>query len=239
MLVLGTCLIFSTYSANAISIPKISKSTFVPSSTTMKSRGNVFAPLGHIQFCNRNPSQCRTIRGKKQRVKNKVVLNAKNWSELKRINYRTNSNIRPISDQRKHGTLDVWSVGRGSGDCEDYALRKRHDLIALGWPSSALMITTALDHLRRPHAVLLVRTSKGDFILDNLTNRIRPWRHVPYRWAKRQSEYNPKKWVRLSGYNPVKRFKNKKIKSKAQAQRDLKKLLKRLKIKPVYKKRRT
>ncbi len=49
------------------------------------------------------------------------------------------------------------------------------------------------------HAVLIVHTNRGDFVLDNQTGRIRSWSETGYTWLKRQSRQNPKKWVRLSG----------------------------------------
>ena len=44
--------------------------------------------------------------------------------------------------------------------------------------------------------MLLVRTDKGDYVLDNLTPLIKPWKSVPYTWIKWQSRNDPNVWVR-------------------------------------------
>ena len=219
----------------AVNLPKIPKSVFVPKSSKMKSHGQIYPPLGHIQFCNRNPRQCRVSSGSKRKHRKKVILNKKTWSELIRINLRVNRSIKARTDQAMHGIVDKWSVGNRYGDCEDYAIRKRHELMKLGWPSSSVLITTAWDNYKRPHAVLLVKTNRGDFILDNLTNKVRPWRKVPYRWVKQQSEYNPKKWVKLTSYRKSKLTKRRKSRQQKSSQQKLKQVLKRYNIKPVYK----
>ena len=56
---------------------------------------------------------------------------------------------------------------RTKGDCEDYALLKRHTLIRKGWPVGSLLLTVVRDEKGEGHAVLTARTKQGDFILDN------------------------------------------------------------------------
>jgi hypothetical protein len=83
------------------------------------------------------------------------------------------------------------------GDCEDYALLKRQVLMQRGWPASALLITVVRDEKNDGHAILTARTAKGDFILDNKFDEVRPWYGVPYTYVMRQSYINPKVWVSL------------------------------------------
>ena len=45
------------------------------------------------------------------------------------------------------------------------------------------------------HAVLLARTSRGDFVLDNKTDRVRRWYETAYHFVKRQSVNDPNRWV--------------------------------------------
>ena len=47
------------------------------------------------------------------------------------------------------------------------------------------------------HAVLTVRTSHGDFILDNLEPRVLAWTDTEYTYLKRQSERNSGAWVAI------------------------------------------
>ena len=45
------------------------------------------------------------------------------------------------------------------------------------------------------HAVLTVATDHGDYILDNLTDKILLWSQTPYAYYKRQSQSDPNVWV--------------------------------------------
>jgi predicted transglutaminase-like cysteine proteinase len=49
------------------------------------------------------------------------------------------------------------------------------------------------------HAVLTVKTNRGEFILDNLTDDILLWSRTPYQYYKRQSQSDPNLWVWLDG----------------------------------------
>lgn len=127
-----------------------------------------------------------------------VVLTPQAWKQLVKVNNRINTKIVSVTDRARTGRLDVWSVSGNRGDCEDYAIQKRAALIHLGWPSHSALITLVMDPLYGPHAVLVVRTNKGDFVLDNLRKSVVPWQETPYQWIKRQSIANPRKWVRLT-----------------------------------------
>ena len=48
------------------------------------------------------------------------------------------------------------------------------------------------------HAVLTVRTDAGDYILDNLDERVLRWTDTPYRFLKRQAEANSGKWAGIA-----------------------------------------
>ena len=74
---------------------------------------------------------------------------------------------------------------------------KRHELLKLGWPSSALLMTVVSDEKGEGHAVLTVRTTAGDFILDNKVDEVRIWNEAPYRFLVRESSLNPRVWVDL------------------------------------------
>jgi len=52
--------------------------------------------------------------------------------------------------------------------------------------------------------VLTVRTSRGEFILDNLEPRVLAWADTEYSYLKRQSERNSGTWVTINdGRNEV------------------------------------
>ena len=49
----------------------------------------------------------------------------------------------------------------------------------------------------RGHAVLTVRTNRGDFVLDNLTTKVMLWKDTPYTYLKRQSARHAGHWVSI------------------------------------------
>jgi predicted transglutaminase-like cysteine proteinase len=76
-------------------------------------------------------------------------------------------------------------------------------LIQAGWPREALLITVVRDKKGEGHAVLTVKTDKGDFILDNQEEEILLWSETGYRYVKRQSQINPNVWVSLGDQRPA------------------------------------
>ncbi len=87
------------------------------------------------------------------------------------------------------------------GDCEDYVLEKRRQIQALGVPLSNLLITVVRKPDGEGHAILTVRTNKGDFVLDNLSDRVKPWEDTGYWYLKRQASNHTGRWVSIDGFN--------------------------------------
>jgi predicted transglutaminase-like cysteine proteinase len=123
-----------------------------------------------------------------------VELTAQRRDVLQRINRRVNASIRP---QMEAAGDDLWQIAPVSGDCEDYALTKRRDLIEQGWPAHVLRMATARTFEGEAHAVLVVTTSQGDIVLDNRTNVIKPWNHTDLRFIKVQSAEDPRQWGQM------------------------------------------
>jgi predicted transglutaminase-like cysteine proteinase len=121
------------------------------------------------------------------------------WARLNRINDAVNRAIAPQDDMTTYGQADYWATpledGRKVGDCEDYVLEKQRALIGAGLPREALSIATVTTNWGEAHAVLLVTTQQGEFVLDNLSRQIVAWSDAPYRWNKRQSPGQPFHWV--------------------------------------------
>jgi len=59
-------------------------------------------------------------------------------------------------------------------------------------------MTVVYDLHGEGHAILTVKTDKGDFILDNLVNNIRSWDATGYYFLKRQSQQDPNIWVSVN-----------------------------------------
>jgi predicted transglutaminase-like cysteine proteinase len=157
-------------------------------------------PIGWVQFCNDNPGECDAQRGSAR----DVLLNAKAWGDLVRINRWANDHIKPLTDLEHWGVVERWDYPNdGYGDCEDYVLLKRQMLMKAGWPRSALLVTVVRDKKGDGHAVLTVKTDKGEFILDNQNEGIVLWSESGYRFVKRQSQFDPNTWVALGDPPPA------------------------------------
>jgi predicted transglutaminase-like cysteine proteinase len=158
------------------------------------------APIGWVEFCNENPRECS---GPSTEPRD-VVLTPKVWKDLVRVNKWVNDNIEPVTDMDHWGVVEKWSYpDDGKGDCEDYVLLKRRMLMRAGWPREALLITVVRDKKGEGHAVLTVKTDKGDFILDNQEEQVLLWSDTGYRFVKRQSQGNPNIWVSLGDPRPT------------------------------------
>ena len=95
------------------------------------------------------------------------------WRDLVRVNRWVNETIKPMTDMDHWGVIEKWSLPTdGYGDCEDYVLLKRKMLIDAGWPREALLITVVRDKKGEGHAVLTVKTDKGEFVLDNQNENV-------------------------------------------------------------------
>lgn len=128
-----------------------------------------------------------------------LVLSADVWQMMQDVNQQVNAQIRQRSDIDNYGVEDYWETpleaGKDSGDCEDFVLEKRKRLLDRGLPMNALSIALVETEHGDPHAVLLVETDKGDYVLDNLSSHILPWQDVHYTWLERQSSWDPDIWV--------------------------------------------
>jgi predicted transglutaminase-like cysteine proteinase len=157
----------------------------------IKERQPTLAPMGHVIFCQKHPNQCRPAGTKL------VSLTDKKRQELYTVNASINQKIRAVHERKTGGFSDNWAIVQRSGDCEDFALTKRAELIRRGWPASALRIAVGTTYAGEGHAVLIVRTNEGDLVLDNLAPNIRHWKEAPIRWIKIQSGTNPKRWHKI------------------------------------------
>ena len=117
------------------------------------------------------------------------MLTPKAWADMVKVNDWVNDNIKPMTDLEHWGVVERWNYpDDGYGDCEDYVLLKRRMLMQAGWPREALLITVVRDKKGDGHAVLTVKTNRGEFILDNQEAEILAWNKTGYRFVKRQSQ---------------------------------------------------
>ena len=158
------------------------------------------APIGWVEFCASQPTECATT----PTTPRDVVLTPRAFTDLVRVNKWVNDTIKPMTDLEHWGVVEKWSYpDDGYGDCEDYVLLKRRLLISAGWPREALLITVVRDKKDEGHAVLTVKTDRGEFILDNQAEDVLPWSDTGYRFVKRQSQHDPNVWVAIGDPRPA------------------------------------
>ena len=158
------------------------------------------APIGWVEFCAEYAPECDTGTLDAR----DVVLTAKSWKDLTRINKWVNDTVKPITDLEHWGVVERWNYpDDGYGDCEDYVLLKRRMLMQSGWPRQALLITVVRDKRGDGHAVLTVKTDKGEFVLDNQVEDVLLWSETGYRFVKRQSQNDPNVWLALGDSRPA------------------------------------
>lgn len=159
----------------------------------MRLAGKANPPIGHYEFCKTYGNECRAT----QSDPGPAPLTEVRWKELLDVNYTVNATVQPLTDQEIYGVEERWDYPRSVGDCEDFALQKRKLLIEQGFEPSDLLLTVVLQPNGEGHAVLTVRTDHGDFILDNMRNKVLLWSDTEYTYLKRQSSDDPGRWVKL------------------------------------------
>lgn len=168
-------------------------SSFAAPAGTMRIIGEANPPIGHYEFCRTYASECEGA----YRDAGPLKLTEEKWAAMLDINYTVNTSIEPMTDQEIYGVEERWAYPRTVGDCEDFVLLKRKMLIKKGFDPSDLLITVVLQPNGEGHAVLTVRTDHGDFVLDNMRNKVMLWADTEYTFLKRQASNNPARWVKL------------------------------------------
>jgi predicted transglutaminase-like cysteine proteinase len=159
----------------------------------MLTGGMTSQPIGHYEFCKVQPAECAI----RTRDLGPETMTGALWKVLVDVNAAVNRAIRPMNDFDIFGKDEVWAYPNGVGDCEDYVLEKRRTLTARGLSLSNLLITVVRKADGEGHAILTVRTDKGDFVLDNLNNVVRQWDNTGYRFLKRQASDHTGRWVSI------------------------------------------
>jgi predicted transglutaminase-like cysteine proteinase len=159
------------------------------------------APFQHVRFCLHYPSDCKSDTSGTERIE----FNAEISELLKRVNRSVNMSIAPTTKGYGSNLGEGWTIAPGTGDCNDYAVTKRHELLENGLPSKALRLSVVKTTSGLGHLVLVVVTTKGDIVLDNLTEVIRPWQSTDYQWIKVQSTSDPRFWneIKSPGIGPM------------------------------------
>lgn len=148
---------------------------------------------GWVTFCETYPAECEVDRSEPAIV----TLDARTWETVLDVNARVNAAVRPVEDWEGYGVADMWTFPTsGFGDCEDYQLLKRNLLAQAGVPRRAMRMAVVIDENNSGHAVLMLRTDRGDFVLDNKHDRVVPWYRTGYTYVKREGS-DGSRWTSL------------------------------------------
>jgi predicted transglutaminase-like cysteine proteinase len=156
--------------------------------------GPTLPPFAHSMFCVHYPTECKVrrmvFRG------GKVRMTMRRWLDVIEVNSDVNHSI--IPQQMNEGPADEkWVISPARGDCNDFAVTKRHELIARGWPARALLLAEVVTSSGDHHLVLVVHVQEGDFVADNLHPNVRPWSDAAYEWVRIQTPANPQYWAKV------------------------------------------
>jgi predicted transglutaminase-like cysteine proteinase len=159
------------------------QSPFASGQAALRSAGKAGPTPAWIKFCERLPQECAVDLAEPHMI----PLDQQIWDTIVQINEQVNRAILSVTDQDRWGVVDRWDYpDDGLGDCEDIQLLKRKLLIEVGLPRRALRMTVAIDEQGAGHAVLMVRTDFGDFILDNKKDAVLSWQETGYGYVKRE-----------------------------------------------------
>ncbi len=78
-----------------------------------------------------------------------------------------------------------------------HVVTKRRELLRLNLPASALLIAVVHTDAGEGHLVLIVRTDRGEFVLDNLASDMHLSCQTSYASKSRQSSAGPMIWERM------------------------------------------
>ena len=166
---------------------------------SMELGGLTSQPIGHYEFCKLNAAECLVKTG----ALAPYHLTKDNWRVVFRVNHAVNVRIRPATDLDLYNRDEVWTYPVTRGDCEDYVLLKRRVLIEKGIAPGNVLITVVRKPDGEGHAVLTLRTDRGDFILDNLNEDVLNWEATEYRYLKRQSSQHSGRWMTIESRQDV------------------------------------
>lgn len=170
-------------------VPALSIDARRPSADIVPIRAQVPPPPGAQSLCSMYDWACA-------KSNRQMLIGDDTMKTVRAINARANRSIRSISDYNQYRIAERWALPtQRGGDCEDFALYKKRELIRAGIPAEQLLIAAVLDRKRQSHAVLVLRTGTQDLVLDNLTSRIVPWQKTGYTFLRLQDPRQPARWV--------------------------------------------
>ena len=149
------------------------------------------APMAHTRFCLKYPAEMQSAQGRLSRrggqARRSAALNSPDQCRREpgdRAGARRNETV----------AGENWLISPKSGDCNDFAVTKRHELLARGWPARSLLLAEVVVPWGEHHLVLVIRTQDGDLVATISGQNIRAWTKTGYQWVRVQSAANPTFW---------------------------------------------
>jgi len=129
-----------------------------------------YIPVAYSLYCLDHMDECR------QSPPARIAYTRELSGLLQQVNLAVNRDIRPLPEKS-----DVWTLEPKEGDCDDYVMTKRSRLIKAGVPIGALRVAVVRTPSGVGHAVLIVNTTDGDLVLDNIRKTIVRREEAAYR----------------------------------------------------------
>lgn len=143
-------------------------------------------PDGVTALCRAFPGACHNAKSASGALRDDTAMLA----AAQTVNREVNRDITPGVVGRNPWRL----VKGGPGDCTNYVAAKKHRLVQAGVPADRLLAAVVRGDDAGLHAVLVLRLSTGDLVLDNLDDAIRPWARTRYTFLKMQNQADGSRW---------------------------------------------
>jgi predicted transglutaminase-like cysteine proteinase len=177
------------FCTSLLAIGSIGATTPALAWTQMPTGTPAIPPAGFLGFCAKHLPECLS-RGQEPTT---VELTDERRRAIDAVQTTINASMTPRIDP-----THVWDYSTdGTGDCNKYALTKRRELLAEGFPRGAVLLATATTERGEGHLVVVVRTDRGDLVLDNRVQHVVDWSVLPYHWVSVQSQQSPVRWVSI------------------------------------------
>lgn len=163
-----------------------------PQAAMSEDKDPIMAPLAFVAFCSKMPAECE----RRGSVLAEVEITPPLRETLHAVNRSVNADIQPDESVSNVAGTQDWSISPARGDCNDYAVTKRHALISRGLPTSAVRLAAVVTADGQDHMIVVVKAKGGDLVLDNLIPDVVPLSRTGYLLVKEQSGPDPKVWVK-------------------------------------------
>lgn len=122
-----------------------------------------------------------------------------NIQDLVKVQTEVNDSTIYETDIDQYGKCEYWEEAGKYGDCEDFAIKKMHQLLKMGWDIKKLRLCICWVGIKDKgtgHAVLIAELNNKLYCLDNRADGVYEVDKNPdYVWNSIQREGGEKVWV--------------------------------------------